>query len=244
MEINLKDQNIERLENEKKDLANEKRTLELQFHQTRLELTALKETFQDQKIKADLATDELNIFKKKWQERELCQQNSFDSSQQIINDLQHQLQRKTEDLESMSIKHANLLISMKETKENESYHQKRIQDLEVNSEVASELAIVKQELKRLHGILAQKEKELVKAKLSEHMAENMNETMNHLKTEIINKESKLQELELTLDLERRKIETYEEHIQVLRDQIKELQNQITEVAKVKKRIIYSFVILC
>ena len=119
MEINSKDQNIERLENEKQDLANEKRTLELQFHQTRLELTALKETFQDQKIKADLATDELNIFKKKWQERELCQQNSFDSSQQIINDLQHQLQRKTEDLESMSIKHANLLISMKETKENE-----------------------------------------------------------------------------------------------------------------------------
>merc|ERR1712066_560633 len=61
--------------------------------------------------------------------------------------------------------------------------------------------------------------------------------MNYLKTELINKESKLQEVELTLDLERRKIETYEEHIQVLRDQIKELQNQITEVAKEKTSLV-------
>ena len=60
----------------------------------------------------------------------------------------------------------------------------------------------------------------------------MSDKINYLKTDLINRESKLQEVELTLDLERRKIETYEEHIQVLRGQIKELQAQINEVAKV------------
>ena len=85
---------------------------------------------------------------------------------------------------------------------------------------------------RLHGILAQKEKELVQAKLSESNAELLNDKITHMKSEMINKESKLQEVELTLELERRKIETYEEHIQVLRTQIKELQCQITDAAKV------------
>ena len=85
---------------------------------------------------------------------------------------------------------------------------------------------------RLHGILAQKEKELVQAKLSESNAELLNDKITHLKSELINKESKFQEVELTLELERRKIETYEEHIQVLRTQIQELQCQISDAAKV------------
>ena len=52
--------------------------------------------------------------------------------------MQHKLQRKSEDLESLSIKHANLLLS---TKESENLP-------DVNSEVVGELAVVKQELKR------------------------------------------------------------------------------------------------
>ena len=75
--------------------------------------------------------DELSIFKKKWQEREQSQQNASHSSQQIIKDLQNQLQRKNEDLESISIKHANLLISTNVSKELPI----------MNSEVANELAI-------------------------------------------------------------------------------------------------------
>ena len=62
------------------------------------------------------------------------------NNQKEIQDLQNKLQRKSEDLESLSIKHANLLISTKELSEN------LLPD--VNSEVAGELAVVKQELKR------------------------------------------------------------------------------------------------
>ena len=250
-----KDQVIAKLKHEKEEWFDEKIDLENKLQISIMELKSAKEQIQDQKIKADLATDELEIFKKKWKERDQSQQTSSKTNQKEIQDLQQQLQRKSEDLESLSIKHANLLIS---TKESENLP-------DVNSEVASELAVVKQELKRydnfakinnflnlfeadnianftnhffnvffsrLHGILAQKEKELVQAKLSESNAELLNDKITHMKSEMINKESKLQEVELTLELERRKIETYEEHIQVLRTQIKELQCQITDAAKV------------
>ena len=133
-----KDQVIAKLKNEKEEWFDEKIDLENKLQISIMELKSAKEQIQDQKIKADLATDELEIFKKKWKERDQSQQNSSKTNQKEIQDLQHQLQRKSEDLESLSIKHANLLIS---TKESENLP-------DVNSEVASELAVVKQELKR------------------------------------------------------------------------------------------------
>ena len=214
-----KDQRLDLLQKEKCAWIEENLSKDSEIQTLSKKVSSLKEELQDQKIKADLAIDELSIFKKKLQGRDLSQQNS---NQETIKDLQQKLQRKTEDLESLSLKHANLLISMKESKELPV----------VNNEVAHELSVMKQELKRLHGILAEKEKELVQAKLSENMQEGMSDKINYLKTDLINRESKLQEVELTLDLEKRKMETYEEHIQVLRGQIKELQAQINEVAKV------------
>ena len=133
-----KDQVIAKLKHEKELWFDEKIDLENKLQISIMELKSAKEQIQDQKIKADLATDELEIFKKKWKERDQSQQNSSKSNQKEIHDLQHQLQRKSEELESLSIKHANLLIS---TKESENLP-------DVNSEVASELAVVKQELKR------------------------------------------------------------------------------------------------
>ena len=218
-ELKEKEQKLNLLQQEKYTWIDEKLSKESEIQTLSKQVSNLKEDLQDQKIKADLATDELSIFKKKLQGRDLSQQNS---NQETIKDLQQKLQRKTEDLESLSLKHANLLISVKESKELPV----------VNKEVAHELSVMKQELKRLHGILAEKEKELVQAKLSENLQEGMSDKINYLKTDLINRESKLQEVELTLDLEKRKMETYEEHIQVLRGQIKELQAQINEVAKV------------
>ena len=218
-ELKEKEQKLNFLQKEKYTWIDEKLSKESEIQTLFKQVSNLKEDLQDQKIKADLATDELSIFKKKLQGRDLSQDSS---NQETIKDLQQKLLRKTQDLESLSLKHANLLISMKESKELPV----------VNNEVAHELSVMKTELKRLHGILAEKEKELVQAKLSENLQEGMSDKINYLKTDLINRESKLQEVELTLDLEKRKIETYEEHIQVLRGQIKELQAQINEVAKV------------
>ena len=128
------------MKHDKEEWFDEKIDLENKLQISIMELKSAKEQIQDQKIKADLATDELEIFKKKWKERDQTQQNSSQNNQKEIQDLQNKLQRKSEDLESLSIKHANLLISTKELSEN------LLPD--VNSEVAGELAVVKQELKR------------------------------------------------------------------------------------------------
>ena len=128
------------MKHDKEEWFDEKIDLENKLQISIMELKSAKEQIEDQKIKADLATDELEIFKKKWKERDQTQQNSSQNNQKEIQDLQNKLQRKSEDLESLSIKHANLLISTKELSEN------LLPD--VNSEVAGELAVVKQELKR------------------------------------------------------------------------------------------------
>ena len=68
------------------------------------------------------------------------------------------LEEKVNAYETLSLKHANLLVSKKEL-ENE------LMANISSTEVADELSAVKFELKRLHGILAEKEKELVTIKL-------------------------------------------------------------------------------
>ena len=70
---------------------------------------------------------------------------------------QAKLDERIRDYENLSLKHANLLVSKKELED----------DLMAKIEVADELSGVKFELKRLHTILAEKEKELVTAKLQQ-----------------------------------------------------------------------------
>ena len=73
---------------------------------------------------------------------------------------QAKLDERIRDYENLSLKHANLLVSKKEL---EDELMAKISSIEV----ADELSGVKFELKRLHTILAEKEKELVTAKLQQ-----------------------------------------------------------------------------
>ena len=70
---------------------------------------------------------------------------------------QAKLDERIRDYENLSLKHANLLVSKKELED----------ELMAKIEFADELSGVKFELKRLHTILAEKEKELVTAKLQQ-----------------------------------------------------------------------------
>ena len=81
-----KDQVIAKLKHEKEEWFDEKIDLENKLQISIMELKSAKEQIQDQKIKADLATDELEIFKKKWKERNLLNlQNSSENIQNILN---------------------------------------------------------------------------------------------------------------------------------------------------------------
>ena len=90
---------------------------------------------------------------------------------------------------------------------------------------------ISQELKRLHTILAEKERELVTVKLLES---GKNETAVHnLKSQVVEKEAKIHEVELTLEMEQRKIDAYEEHINYLKNQLQDVQNQASNMNKEK-----------
>jgi len=140
---------------------------------------------------------------------------------------QAKLDEKVQDYENLSLKHANLLVSKKEL---EDELMAKISSIEV----ADELSGVKFELKRLHTILAEKEKELVTAKLQQEGGNQ--QVMGKLKSEVVNKEAKIHEVELTLEVEHRKIEAYEDHIRHLNQQLKELQDQTCLVVQEKSSV--------
>ena len=73
---------------------------------------------------------------------------------------QAKLDERNQDYENLSLKHANLLVSKKELED-------ELKAKISSTEVADELSGVKFELKRLHTILGEKEKELVTAKLQQ-----------------------------------------------------------------------------
>ena len=50
------------------------------------------------------------------------------------------------------------------------------------------------------------------------MAANNDSAVQKLKSQVIEKEAKIHEVELTMELEQRKIEAYEEHIHYLKNQ--------------------------
>ena len=60
--------------------------------------------------------------------------------------------------------------------------------------------------------------------------------MGKLKSEVVNKEAKIHEVELTLEVEHRKIEAYEDHIRHLNQQLKELQDQTCLVVQEKSSV--------
>ena len=60
--------------------------------------------------------------------------------------------------------------------------------------------------------------------------------MGKLKSEVVNKEAKIHEVELTLEVEHRKIEAYEDHIRHLNQQLKELQDQPCLVVQEKSSV--------
>jgi len=109
-----------------------------------------------------------------------------------------------------------------------SSKRKKIEIVE-NLEISTELNSVKNELKKLQEILAEKEKELVSVKLAD------SHEIGNLKSEIFNRETQIHEVELTLELEKRKIEAFEEHISYLKEQIsnfkKTEENQNLEKSK-------------
>ena len=61
--------------------------------------------------------------------------------------------------------------------------------------------------------------------------------MGKLKSEVVNKEAKIHEVELTLEVEHRKIEAYEDHIKHLNQQLKELQDQTSLVVQDKSSVL-------
>ena len=134
-----------------------------------------------------------------------------------LTELRTKFETKIEDYEILSTKHANLLVSKKEL---EDELKAKINTLEVSDELSK----MSEELKKLHQILAEKEKELVTAKLQETNLEKVEE----LKSQVISKETKIHEVELTMEIERKKIQAYEEHILHLKGQLKDLQNQTSQ----------------
>ena len=102
--------------------------------------------------------------------------------QSQLNQLQEKLDTQLEDYASLSTKHANLLVSKKEMEEE--------MKVKISStEVSQELSSMRFELKRLHEILAEKEKELISVKLQEGL--NYTEQIDKMRCEVINKEAKI-----------------------------------------------------
>lgn len=139
----------------------------------------------------------------------------LEAQKREFQDLNQRLLQTTRDYEDLSRKHAHLLLSKK--------------DLEVElaanintTEVSDELSLMRLELKKLHEILAEKEKELVTVKLQETTSHDKMELM---KSEVLHKEVRIHEVELKLDMEKRKIKAFEDHIAHLKTQLNELQMQ-------------------
>lgn len=138
-----------------------------------------------------------------------------DIKNQQLGKLNLKLEEKIKAYEDLSQKHANLLISKKDM------------ELQLNAninsiEVSNELSVMRSELKKLHEILAEKEKELVFVKLQETTS---NDKMELMKSEVLHKEVRIHEVELKLDMEKRKINAFQDHIKHLKSQLNELQMQ-------------------
>ncbi len=151
--------------------------------------------------------------------------------QSQLNQLQEKLDTQLEDYASLSTKHANLLVSKKEMEEEMKV---KISSTEVSQEISS----MRFELKRLHEILAEKEKELISVKLQEGL--NYTEQIDKMRSEVINKEAKIHEVQLQLELEQRKMTAYQEHISYLKNQLVDLQNQADVEAKSKSEMLKKF----
>ena len=103
-----------------------------------------------------------------------------------------------------------------------------------NIEISTELNSVKNELRKLQEILVEKEKELVSVKLAD------SHEIGNLKSEICNREAQIHEVELTLELEKRKMEAFEEHISYLKEQISNFKMTEENQSLEKSRFLQKF----
>ena len=103
------------------------------------------------RLKNDNAKLHQDIEKSEAEKNILVREEKNDTCSKI--ECKEKLSEKNHDYETLSLKHANLLVAKKELED-------ELMAKISSTEVADELAAVKFELKRLHGILAEKEKEL------------------------------------------------------------------------------------
>ena len=103
------------------------------------------------RLKNDNAKLHQDIEKSEAEKNILVREEKNDTCSKI--ECKAKLSEKNHDYETLSLKHANLLVAKKELED-------ELMAKICSTEVADELAAVKFELKRLHGILAEKEKEL------------------------------------------------------------------------------------
>ena len=182
-------------------------------------------------------TEEMEILAGKLQKLEKQNENSHKSQNRIteleaenismnfeLKNLREKNLRQTEEMKNL----AGKLQKFQNQELENSSKRKKIEIVE-NLEISTELNSVKNELKKLQEILAEKEKELVSVKLED------SHEIGNLKSEIFNRETQIHEVELTLELEKRKMEAFEEHISYLKEQIsnfkKTEENQNLEKSK-------------
>lgn len=229
----------------RKKLADDNSKLTENLQDQEAVMNDLKNDLRGHKIKIAQVENDLSLSRKRLKSREDEINDELKSrglnTEARIRDLESDLDEKTEALESISIKHANLLVS-KKTLEDELEAAKvkfKVKSVTtssqpppfVASEVASELASVKIELKRLHSILTEKERELTESKLNDG-TEEWTQKAHQLRTEVVEKEAKIHEVNLNLELERRKLMAYEDHITHLKDRIDILEERVLSSAKV------------